>query len=142
MGRWDPQYTPEQNQQAIDLVLKDGLSQRAAAAEMVNRGIEMSDSHIGRLITNADPPSLDENNPVGELAQRMLVLANREVAALERTYSKHSSKPLELDRAAKATKLLIDLDKLLKANRRTEPEKSETGPLDKIVAALANGSDQ
>ncbi len=123
-GRFDPQYSEKQNAEAVRLVNELGLSQREAA-----RRTGMSDSHIQRLVHEADPPSLPDGAEIADMANRLLTLANREVTSLERTYSKHNSKPLDLDRTAKAAKVLIDLDKLLKANRATDKPSEEAHPL-------------
>lgn len=135
MGRFDPSWTDEQNTEAVRLVLEQGMSQRQAAEQM-----GMSDSHIGRLINSAEPPQLDDQNPVGDMANRAIVLANRELASLERTHSKHTSgKPVDMDRLAKITKNLIDLDKLLKANRTSTTPPAEDHPLAGLAKAM-NGS--
>lgn len=133
MGRFDPAWTDQENSAAIALVLEAGLSQREAAKQT-----GMSDSHIGRLINSAEPPALDDQNPVGDMANRAIVLANRELASLERTHSRHTSgKPVDMDRLAKITKNLIDLDKLLKANRTSATPAAADHPLAGLASELS-----
>lgn len=131
MGRFDPVYTPEQKAELCRLVRQEGWSIKQAA-EKHGMPYESARKFVQQDYL-ANPTELGDN-PIGEMADRLTGLVNRELSQLESVANPNNKLKLDLDRAQKLAKLLLDLAKLRKENAPPAPEKPES-PLANLKAA-------
>jgi hypothetical protein len=129
MGRRDPIYDVETKALACRLINIDGLGPTAASKRLLElTGIAMPPESARKYAEKERRdtlPPVDQANPVGPMADRLIALANAELHALEVVRRAGTA---DLDRAAKIAKLLLDLDKLRKANAQPA-EKADDSPL-------------
>lgn len=133
MGRKDPTYSDEQIAQLISLVTEQAWS-ITQAADNVGIARETARTYISKHLR--DTPPIQGDNPIGQMAQRLTQVANTELVVLEHQAKNPNNKRTDLDRAGKLAKLLLDLDKLRKANA-APPKKDGDNPLDKLTPSNA-----
>jgi hypothetical protein len=115
MGRFDKTYSEQQRTELISLVTEQAWS-LTQAADKLEMPRETARKFIAEHLRE-NPNPLDSKNPIGDMAHRLSLVANQELSILEHVAKNPNNKTrLDLDRAGKLAKLLLDLDKLRKSN--------------------------
>jgi hypothetical protein len=129
MGRFDPTYDDHTRARIAELINDEGLSYGQATQTLeAETGIAMP-VETARKIAGTDRrrrvPKLEDDNPIAPMVKRLLSLCNEELHTIEVKKTKSDN---DLDRAAKVAKLLLDADKLRKANQ-AKPKADDDNPL-------------
>lgn len=137
MGRLDPIYTPEQKEEAIRLVIEEGLSAKDAQQRLAqgSNGLPPFNMPWETIRSKVKAARLQGRTTLadGPMPEAVAALIKEAVSALEVDFRQiktlQRKGEADPDRLDKAVKTLAALDKLVKTNSDNTPEAKPKSPL-------------